>query len=260
MENTNWHYEPRKIKVFLADRNGFFRQGVRAALIREGDIEIVGESDVKDEALDLIRVLLPQVVLVDITPPLFSGIDLARRIAQDLQDISPAVLTPYLDDDELVMATTAGAAAYISRYVEADELASSIKRIASGELLLVESLLAKPHVLERVLRCFQDLSLKGRAVDSTSAPITERETEILSYVARGYGNKQIAHVLKISEQTIKNHMTSILRKLDASDRTHAVVMAMQSGWITTSERYDGGSAAHPDANGFLNTVIAREIY
>ena len=158
------------------------------------------------------------------------------------------------------MATTAGAAAYMSRYIEADELATNIKRIANGELLLVESLLSKPYVLERVLRCFQDLSLKGRSVDSTNAPITDRETEILSYVARGYGNKQIANVLEISEQTIKNHMTSILRKLDASDRTHAVVMAMQSGWITTSEKYDGGALNHQESNGFINTGMSRDIY
>ncbi len=250
MDSINWQNEPRKIKVFLIDRNGFFRQGVRTALMKEGDIEVVGESDVEDEALEIIRSLSPQVVLVDITPPLFSGIELTRQIAQDMQDVSAAVLTPYVDDDELVMATTSGASAYLSRYVEADELAVCIRRIANGELLLVESLLAKPNVLERVLRCFQDLSIKGQSVDATNAPITERETEILSYVARGFGNKQIAQALHISEQTIKNHMTSILRKLDASDRTHAVVMALQSGWIATSGRSERSRSTQSEESVF----------
>lgn len=257
MDNTTWGYDShQKIRVFLVDRNGFFRQGVRAALGNCGDIEIVGESDVDNEAFELIRALSPTITLVDITPPLFSGIDLAKRIAQELQDVSAAVLTPYLNDDELVLATTAGASAYVSRYIEVEELATCIRRIAEGELLLIENLIAKPSVLERVLRCFQDLSLKGRAVDSSNAPITDREAEILSYVARGFGNKQIANVLKISEQTIKNHMTSILRKLDASDRTHAVVMAMQSGWISTAERYDWEHSMQSDES---MIHLAREI-
>ena len=140
--------------------------------------------------------------------------------------------TPYPNDDELVQATTAGAVAYLSKDIDANDLVTIIKRIAGGELLVIESLVHKPRVLERALRQFQDLSLKGRAADPMSSPITVREAEILSYVACGYGNKQIAHALRISQQTIKNHMTSILRKLDASDRTHAVVMAMQSGWIS----------------------------
>ncbi len=253
MENTSWGYSShQKIEVFLVDRNGFFRQGVRTALIGSGDIEVVGESDVDDEVFDMIRAVSPKVALVDITPPLFSGIELTKRISQELQDISAAILTPYLNEDELVLATTAGAAAYISRYVEVDELAENIRRIADGELLLIENLISKPHVLERVLRCFQDLSLKGMSIDSSSAPITGREAEILSYVARGYGNKQIAGVLRISEQTIKNHMTSILRKLDASDRTHAVVMAMQSGWISTTERFDLDRALQTDEEMFMS--------
>ncbi|MBM3133288.1 MAG: response regulator transcription factor [Chloroflexi bacterium] len=238
MSSSNSH--SGKITVFMVDRNAFFRQGVRVTLSGRQDIEVLGESDVAEDAFELIQMTVPQVVLVDVTPPAFSGIDLTRRVVQTLQDTKVAVMTPYLNEDEIVMATTAGASAYLSRYITASELLRSIERVANGELLLVDTLLAKPHLLERVLRCFRDLSLKGRAADPVNAPITDRETEILSYVARGFGNKQIAHALNISEQTIKNHMTSILRKLDASDRTHAVVMAMQSGWISTTERYEPG--------------------
>lgn len=229
-----------KIRVFMVDRNAFFRQGVRVTLAGHPEMEIIGECDVIEGAFELIYAASPHVVLVDVTPPSFAGIELTRRIAQTLPDTEVAVMAPYPNEDELVMAATAGAAAYLSRYIGPAELIHTIERLADGELLLVESLLAKPHLLERVLRSFRDLSLKGRAIDPANAPITERETEILSYVARGYGNKQIAHILNISEQTIKNHMTSILRKLDASDRTHAVVMAMQSGWISVTEKYDPG--------------------
>jgi DNA-binding CsgD family transcriptional regulator len=98
----------------------------------------------------------------------------------------------------------------------------------------VENLLTKPRVAERVLKQFQDLSLAGMAMESLAAPITSREMEVLGYVARGYGNKQIAHTLNICEQTIKHHITSILRKLDANDRTHAVVLAIRHGWISVA--------------------------
>lgn len=234
------------VTLCVIDRNSFFRQGVRTALASHEDIQIVAESDVDQASYDLIEACNPQVALIDITPPAFLGIDLTRRVVQAMHGVSIVVLTQTLHDDELVLCTTAGASAYLSRFVDTNELAQTIRRVANGELLLIENLIAKPQILERVLRCFRDLSIKGRAVDSVNAPITERETEILSYVARGYGNKQIAHALGISEQTIKNHMTSILRKLDASDRTHAVVMAMQSGWITTSERYEPETTRYLD--------------
>ena len=235
MDNGDRDFQSEAISAFLVDRNGFFRQGVRAALSKHKDIKIVGESDGGEAGFALIESTLPRVALIDVNPPLLSGIELARRITQRLPGISIVMLTPYHNDDEFVQAIIAGAVAYSRKDVDASELATIIRRVASDEMLIIERLLAKPYLLERVVKRFQSLALSGRAIDSHNAPITERETEILSYVACGYGNKQIAHALRISEQTIKNHMTSIMNKLDASDRTHAVVMAMQHGWITTSE-------------------------
>ena len=95
-----------------------------------------------------------------------------------------------------------------------------------------DSLISKPRVAERVLREFQYVSLMGKNVEALATSLSPRETEVLSYVAQGYGNKEIAHTLSISEQTIKNHITSILHKLDANDRTHAVVLALRHGLIT----------------------------
>jgi len=225
-----------RISVFLADRTTFFRQGVSAALAKYEDIEVVGESNIDSYAFALIQSLSPKVVLIDINPPLYDGIRLARQIAQQADGIATAMLTPYISEDELVKATTCGAVAYFSRYIDDNELVNSIRRMADGALPIVDDLIASPRVLERVLRSFRDISAKGISTDASHAPITDRETEILGYAARGFGNKQIAHALGISEQTIKNHMTSILRKLNASDRTQAVVMAMQSGWIAASAK------------------------
>ena len=123
----------------------------------------------------------------------------------------------------------------MSKEVSAEELAGAIKRIRSGERPINETLLSRPRAAEHVLRQFQDLSLLGKAMETLATPLTPRETETLKYVAEGYSNKQIAHVLGISEQTIKNHITSILDKLDANDRTHAVVLALRQGWIDINE-------------------------
>ncbi len=241
MTSTNWNSRSNRISLFLLARNKFFRQGVSAAMMQHTDIEIVGESDINVDAFELVQAVSPQIALVDANPPVLSGISLARHISQNLPGTTTVILTPYANDDELFQAITSGAVAYLSKDIEPNELANIIRRIADDELPVVESLIARPVILERVIRHFQNLSLKGRAANSMDGTITEREAEVLSYVACGYGNKQIAHALGISEQTIKNHMTSIMSKLDANDRTHAVVMALQYGWISTSTKTKQGS-------------------
>jgi len=114
----------------------------------------------------------------------------------------------------------------------AEEMASAIRRIHQGEYIINEMVLSRPVVAEKVLRQFQDFTLLGGAMETLATPLTNRELEVLGYAARGYINKQIAYQLGVSEQTIKNHMTSILRKLDANDRTQAVVLALHYGWIS----------------------------
>jgi len=222
-----------KIGVFVIDNNTIFREGLRQSLSRTEDIEVLGDTDVGDEALELVMSFSPEIALVDIGVPLLNGLNLARQITQRSPGISIVVLTPYDDDEHLFQAVKSGAASYLSKDTSADELASVIRRIHRGEHIINETVLARPKVAERVLKQFQDLSLMGTAIETLSAPLTSRELEILSYVAHGYINKQVAHKLGISEQTIKNHVSSILRKLDANDRTQAVVLALRYGWISS---------------------------
>ena len=222
-----------KIGVFVIDNNTIFREGLRQSLSRTEDIEVLGDTDVGDEALELVMSFSPEIALVDIGVPLLNGLNLARQITQRSPGISIVVLTPYDDDEHLFQAVKSGAASYLSKDTSADELASVVRRIHRGEHIINETVLARPKVAERVLKQFQDLSLMGTAIETLSAPLTSRELEILSYVAHGYINKQVAHKLGISEQTIKNHVSSILRKLDANDRTQAVVLALRYGWISS---------------------------
>ena len=222
-----------KIGVFVVDNNVIFRDGLRQNLARTEDIEVLGDAGVSDAALELVMSFSPEVVLVDIGVPLLNGLNVARQITQRSPGVSVVVLTPYDDDDHLFQAVKSGAVSYLSKDTSADTLASVIRRIHRGEHIINETVLARPRVAERVLRQFQDLSLMGAAIETLSAPLTSRELEILNYVAHGYINKQVAHKLGISEQTIKNHVSSILRKLDANDRTQAVVLAMRYGWISS---------------------------
>jgi len=215
----------------VIDNNSLFREGLRQALNQIEDIEVVDECGIGDEALELIANFSPDVVLLDIGLPSLAGLKLGRQITQRSPGISVITLTPYEDDEQLFQATKSGAVCYLSKDATADEIAQAIKRIHRGEHIITETVLTRPRVAERVLKQFQSLSLMGAAMETLAAPLTPRELEVLSYVARGYINKQIAHKLSISEQTIKNHMSSVLRKLDANDRTQAVVLAMHYGWI-----------------------------
>jgi len=220
-----------KIKVFILSSQSLFRQGVRQSLDSASGIEISGEAGVSDEVLPTMESSLPDIVLVDIDAPAENGLKLARRVRQRLPNIGVVVLTSSTDDDQLFQAIKAQAAAYLSKEVSAEQLLDAVRRTAQGEHPINESLTKRPKVAEQVLHHFQELSL-GEGTEVVIAPVTPREREILTYMAQGYLNKQIVYTLKISEQTVKNHVTSILRKLNANARTQAVVEAIKQGLVS----------------------------
>ena len=224
-----------KITVFLVDKQTLYRQGIRQALSECNDIQVVGECTPSAEAVGLVEAFMPHVVLLDVDLPLLRGLDLGRQITTRCPNVSVIALTSSPDDEQLFQAVKTGVVAYLTKDIAPDELSNAIRRISKGERPINDSLLNRPRVAEQVLRQFQDLTLMGKAMETLATPLTPRETETLKYVAEGYSNKQIAHVLGISEQTIKNHVTSILNKLDANDRTHAVVLALRQGWIDIGE-------------------------
>jgi len=197
------------------------------------DIKISAMAEVNDEVLSIVDTLPPDVALVDIDAPSDSGLRLARKIKQRLPTIGVVVLTSNPDDAQLFQALKAQAVAYLSKETTADELVTTIRRVARGEHPINETLTARPKLAEQVLHQFQELSWRAEA-EGFIAPLTPREREILNYIAQGYLNKQIAAELDISEQTIKNHVTSILRKLNANARTEAVVVAIRQGLISIS--------------------------
>ena len=217
-----------KIKVMIVDEQAFFRAGVRQTLSQESDLEIL-ECDPTQNALELIEANLPDVALLGSDLASLSGIDLSRKIAQYYPNTKVVVLSPDPDDEELFEVIKTAAAACLSKKATGEELASTIRRAHRGEYPINESLMTRPNVARHVLNQFRGLT---KTMEAVAAPLTKRETQILTYVAEGNTNKEIAHILSISEQTIKNHVSAILRKLNANDRAHAVALALHSGWIS----------------------------
>lgn len=220
-----------KIQVFIISQQFLFRQGIEQALSSVDDIEVTGKAEVNDEALAQIDTLPPDVALLDIDASGDSGLRLARKIKQRLPNVGVVILTSSLDDAQLFLALKAQAVAYLSKEVSPEDLTNTIRRVAHGEHPINENLTSHPKLAEQVLQQFQELTWRSEA-ESFISPLTPREKEILNYIAQGFLNKQIAARLAISEQTIKNHVTSILRKLNANARTEAVVVAIKQGLIT----------------------------
>jgi two-component system response regulator DegU len=217
-----------KIKAMIIDEQALFRAGVHQALSGQPDLEIV-EADPNRNPLELIEATMPDVVLLGSDLASRSGIDLGRKIAQYYPNTRVIVLSPDPNDEELFEVIKTAAAACISKKATAEELAGTIRRASRGEYPINESLMTRPRVAKQVLNQFRGFT---RTLEGIAAPLTKRETEILTYVAEGNSNKEIARILSISEQTIKNHVSAILRKLNANDRAHAVTLALHSGWIS----------------------------
>ncbi len=219
------------ITIMVIDKQAFFRAGVRQALSPQSDFKIL-DCDPSQESLDLIEANSPDVVLMDIDFPTLSGLELSRKIARRYPSTRVVILSPNHDDEELFEVIKTGAVAYLDKNTATEDLVGIIRRACGGEYPINNSLVARPKVAEHVLKQFQDIVSMGKTMETITAPLTHRETQILDYIAEGNSNKQIARILGISEQTIKNHVSSILRKLNANDRAHAVALAMRNGWIS----------------------------
>jgi DNA-binding NarL/FixJ family response regulator len=224
-----------RTRILIVDDHVLFRVGIANILARESDIDVVGEADDSRSALEAALDTSPDVVLMDLSLPSAGGIDTTQRIKRELPSTSVIVLAVEEDEENLFDAIKAGAAAFILKDVGPDDLVQIIRRVSNGEYLINDKVFSKPAVASRVLKEFRDLAIYGQPETPIFAPLSPREVEILDNIAQGMTNKQVAYALSISEQTVKNHMSSILRKLSVNDRTQAVVYAMRQGWIKMPE-------------------------
>ena len=233
------------IKLLIVDDHPLFRQGVRSALASYEDIDVVSDVASAEEALAWLDAAPPNrepsVALVDLNLPGVSGLLLTRQLRHQYPSLGVVMLSIHEGDEHAFNALQAGAADYRSKDVNPKELADVIRRVARGEYV-INDMVEKPKVASRVLSQFRNLPQDYDASDADFAlynKLSEREIEVLERIAAGGSNKDIADSLGISTQTVKNHISSILRKLSLNDRTQAVIMALRRGWIETPETIGG---------------------
>jgi two-component system response regulator DegU len=213
-----------------------YLRGIKSVILKEADMEISAEVSSSDDLFNKVYAIIPDVVLLDINLSLGTGLEVTRSIKQQLPSVAVIVITPQTSNEELFEVIKVRAAGYMERDVDTSELLNTIRKAASGSHPINDTFVTRPEVAKQVLQQFQEFAW-GKELETFVSPLTPRETEILQYMAKGYLNKQIAQTLSISEQTIKNHITSILRKLDANARTEAVITAIKRGLISITPEH-----------------------
>jgi two-component system, NarL family, response regulator LiaR len=207
------------IRVVVADDHAVVRQGLLTFLELHDDIEVVGEAQDGQGAIDVVLALAPDVVLMDLVMPGLDGVAAIERLRERGSNARVIVLTSFLDDDKVLPAVRAGAAGYLLKDAEPGELVRAIRAVDGGEALL------HPAVTARVLRELADDGERARR----HALLTPRERDVLALVARGRSNKAIALHLGVADKTVKTHVGNILSKLGLADRTQAALYAVREG-------------------------------
>lgn len=209
-------------RVVVVDDQTLVRQGIRRLLDLAG-IEVVGEADDGATALDVIVAHRPDVALLDLRMPHRDGIWTLRQLSDRAVDVPVLVLTTFDDDALLLDAVRAGARGYLLKDVTLEQLTRAVETLASGGTLIAAS------ITDRLLRAIRSAPAPVGVAGSTPQELTGRELEVLRLVAEGYTNREIAGALFLAEGTVKNHVSTILLKLGARDRTNAVLRALHEG-------------------------------
>lgn len=228
-----------KIKVLIVDDHPFFREGLRNVLAAADDLEIIGEAQDGAEALSAASSLEPDVIIMDINIPVLNGLQATRQVKNTHPEINVIMLTAYDDDEQIYHAIRTGASAYYPKDVSPEHLIEAIRHVSHGKYVVDKQVMSRKQVEQWLGEAFERFGSVLTDIEEKFIPLSPREMEILQSVTRGLSNKEIAYTLGISHQTVKNHMTSILRKLDVEDRTQAAVFALRRGWVrlqdTTSD-------------------------
>ena len=211
-----------KISVLIADDHTLFRKGVRKMLEAEEDMKVVGEAATGREALEQARALMPDVILMDIKMPDMDGIEATRTLRREMPHIGVIFVTMFEDDEFVFRGLQAGGRGYILKDADPETMLRAIRAVAHGESLL------GPTIAQKVLRQFA--ALPGKQAPLVDE-LTPRELEVLTLIAEGRCNKEIARELCISEKTVKNHINNIFSKLHLYDRTQAMLYAIRKGLV-----------------------------
>jgi DNA-binding NarL/FixJ family response regulator len=209
------------IRVLIVDDHAVVRRGLRTFLELQDEIDVVGEAADGEEAVAAVDELAPDVVLMDLVMPRVDGVEAIRQVRERRPATRVIALTSFLDDDKLFPAVRAGAAGYLLKDVQPQELVSAIRTVHAGESLLHPAAAA---------RLMAQVASDGARTDPASL-LTPREREVLVLLSRGLPNKVIARELGVSEKTVKTHVSNLLGKLGLSDRTQAALYAVREGLV-----------------------------
>lgn len=234
--------QKRNVKIVIADDHQLLREGVKRILNMEKDFEVVGECGDGIQVVELCNTLRPDVVLMDINMPIENGVVATERLKDFFPEIKVIILSIHDDESYVFETLRKGASGYLLKDMEAESLINAIRSVVAGHAYIHPKVTGK---LINQLRRMTYLDPNGVAgsdqgpkeagvkyIHQPNSPLTRREAEVLRLLAEGKSNKSIGEMLFISEKTVKNHVSSILQKMEVEDRTQAVIIAIKNGWVT----------------------------
>ena len=218
------------VRVLICDDQAVVREGLAAILSTDSEIEVVGLAENGKQALDLLAEAQPDVVLMDLKMPVLNGVQATSRLRRDYPEVPVLVLTTYADDQWLLDAIRAGAAGYLLKDTRRDELIAAVKGTAEGKSFL------DPAIAGRLLQQVAAPQPSAPPAESQAEPLTDREREVVSLLAEGHSNPEIARRLHLAPGTVRNYVSVILQKLGVSDRTQAAIVALRRGLVDERKR------------------------
>jgi len=221
---------PPGVRVLVVDDDDLMRAGLRAVLSSDETIEVVGEATTGRHAIERVRALRPQVVLMDVRMPDLDGIAATREVLASTPEVKVVILTTFEQDDYVFGAINAGASGFLLKRTRPDELITAVHTVAAGDSLL------SPSVTRTVLDRVAKQRVSPSDTDRRLQELTPREREVLELITRGSSNSEIAEALVIEESTVKTHVKRVLMKLGLRDRIHAVIFGYESGLAQAGSR------------------------
>jgi DNA-binding NarL/FixJ family response regulator len=225
-----------KIKIVVVDDHPLFRQGVIDSFSLESEFDVVGQAETGEDALEVIREVKPDVAVLDVNLPGINGQQVTRQIVVENLPTKVVLLTAYDDTEQVIHAMRAGAYAYCAKDVKPEKLSDIVKTVHKGKYSVYDKIMDREDVDQWLIEKTESAARPYSDPGEPFHPLSSREMEVLECVTLGMSNKEIAGILGISHQTVKNHVTAILRKLGVEDRTQAAVYALRRGWVRLYEQ------------------------
>jgi two-component system response regulator DegU len=230
------------VRIVIADDHQLFREGVKRIINMEDDMEVIGECGDGIQVIELCNQITPDIVLMDINMPLENGVVATERLKLIFPDIKVIILSLHDDESYVFETLRKGASGYLLKDMEAESLINAIRSVVAGHAYIHPKVTGKLINQLRRMTYLDDVGVVGsgqgvkdsalKYIHNTNSPLTKREAEVLRLMAEGKSNKLIGEFLFISEKTVKNHVSSILQKMEVDDRTQAVIIAIKNGWVT----------------------------